>query len=81
MNHPQNKNDRTVSRAARVVLALKDDDLGAAVVALTETATSGGLGALRDVAVALGQMVADRLTPEAAADLVARHLDAEEARA
>ena len=75
-----NRQNQTHSRAARVVLALRDDDLDAAVRTLTETSTAGGLGALRDVALALGQMTADRITEETAADLVARSLDAEAAR-
>ncbi len=81
MNHPQNRTDRTASTAARVIMALVDEDLDAAARVLAESYTTGGLGGLRNVALALGQMTADRLTPEAAADLVARHLDAEEARA
>lgn len=75
-----NRQNQTHSRAARVVLALRDDDLDAAVRTLTETSTAGGLGALRDAALVLGQMCADRITEETAADLVARSLDAEAAR-
>lgn len=36
--HPVNRQNQTHSRAARVVLALCDDDLDAAVRTLTETA-------------------------------------------
>lgn len=75
-----NRQNQTVSRAARVVLALRDDDLDAAVRVLTEASTTGGLGALRDVALALAQMAADRISEESAAELVARSLDAEATR-
>ncbi|RPA20006.1 hypothetical protein [Gordonia sp. OPL2] len=75
-----NRQNQTVSRAARVVLALRDDDLDAAVRVLTEASTTGGLGALRDVALALGQMTADRISEESVAELVARSLDAESTR-
>ncbi|WP_238534698.1 hypothetical protein [Gordonia polyisoprenivorans] len=75
-----NRQNQTVSRAARVVLALRDDDLDDAVRTLTEASTTGGLGGLRDLALTLGQMTADRISEEAAAELVARSLDAEATR-
>lgn len=73
-----NKQDHTLSRAARVVLAMRDNDLDAAVRALTEASTTGGLTGLRDVTLVLGQMAADRISESTAADLVTRCLAAEE---
>ncbi|EGD55181.1 hypothetical protein [Gordonia neofelifaecis] len=74
------KQDRTISYAARVVLALTDEDLDSAFRALTEASTSRGLGGLQAVAVALGQMAADRMTPADAEILAAACLDAEATR-
>lgn len=74
------KQDRTISRAARMVLALKDQNLEAAIVAVTEASTHRGLGGLRDLCLALAQLAADRMTADDAADLVREALDAEDAR-
>ncbi|EGD56734.1 hypothetical protein [Gordonia neofelifaecis] len=74
------KQDRPLSTAARTILALVDDDTDQAVRVLAEASTSGGLGGLRDVALALGQFAANRTSAEDAPRLVELAMDQEATR-
>lgn len=69
MGYDLKRQDRTISYAARIILGLKDGDLDSVHRVLTEASTTGGLGGLRDVTVALGQFAADRVTPDDAEGL------------
>lgn len=69
------RSDRTVTYAARTVLALVDDDVDSAVRVLTEASTTGGQIGLRDVALALAQFTATRTGPEEAQALAMLTVD------
>lgn len=73
MTTTPNTTPDTPTIAARVVLALVDDDLDAAVAAVLSVGDD--VGALRLLVIALAQLRASVTTPEDAAQLVQGALD------